>query len=205
MPTPLADQSIILTTFQYTQNSQEMLNTCYHLFNFAGGTPDYHTTMDAWLTLNAGAGNWVDDVLAAMHSSVTLLAIYAQPVWPTRLTRIQRVINTPGSRAGTPLPQNCCAVIDKLSDSGARWGRGSWHQPGMISSDVTGGNLGAAIITLLDDIRPWLRTTQTLGGGEEFIPILWNSRNPGRKTPITMTRVQTESRVMRRRTVGVGA
>lgn len=205
MPTPLVDQSVILTTFQYSQNSQELLNTFHHNFTLAGGRPDYHTAMDEWLSGLAVANGWVDDILACMHASCTLLAVYAQPIWPTRLTKIQRVINSPGTRGGTALPQNCDAVIDKLSDIGARYGRGSWHQPGLIASDVSNGNIQPAIITLLDDLRINFRTSFTLPGGGDLDPILWSPKVPGRKTGITMTRVQLEARVMRRRTVGVGA
>lgn len=204
MPTPIQNNAVILVTYQGRMNNQTILNTQHFQYRLVGGNPDYDAEMDDLLGQLADPGSVLEQILAATHSSFQMVYMMAQPVYPVRLAKVTTTQNAPGIRTGTPLPQNVAAVCTRSGDFGTRWNRGNWHQAGLLTTDASNGTWSLAAMLLLQNIAVELTDPITLTSGAVCQPGLWSPKVPTRFTEVTRAGVQSEVRVMRRRTVGQG-
>lgn len=204
MPTPLETGSIVQVVCYQTYNGQLMLNTLHYKYTNTGGAPDYEDACNELLDELFTAGDLRDDILTVLHTSASLDRITAQPVFPTRLTAINRNVNAAGLRGGDAAPQNQAAVISKTSVFATRYGRGSWHQGGLIAADNVAGKISFGLSGVLAQIASDILAERALATLGTMTPVLWSKKVPSRITPVKGTIVQPNLRVMRRRTIGVG-
>lgn len=204
MPTPLADGSIVLLTALGTANGQRLMQTSHYRYNNPGGWPDYTVPLGELIDIIQLAGDYQDDLRAIAHSSWTLDAWVAQPVYPTRLQKISRNVGLPGSVGGTGTPQNVCPVITRKGAVAARYSISAWHGPPVAATSMVGGVLTAGLIAALDDIGADLIETRTLATSGTMTAVIWSPATPARITELETTETQDTARVMRRRTVRVG-
>lgn len=204
MPTPLVDNAIVQVNVFQTFNGQRLINTLHYQYHHTGGAPDYEDAMNELLDELFTAGDLVDDIHGLQPTVATLDYLTAQPVYPDRYTAVIRDYNAVGARGGDPAPQNLAAVITKTSALAKRYGRGSWHQGGLIAADNVNGNISFGLSGLLQQIATDILAERALATLGTMTPVLWSKKVPGRVTPIKGTIVQGSIRVMRRRTIGVG-
>lgn len=204
MATPLTDGSILLVTLQCKQNNQLILNTLHYEYDKPGGAPDYTVPCTELINLFQVVGDLQSKVQAITVSTYQLVQWIVQPVYPDRLAPVVKPLGIFGNNSSPPAPQNVAAVVSKLSPIATRYGRGSWHQGGLASTDSVGGNITGAVVPLLNNVGQLISQERTLLTSGLAHPILWNKKVPGRKVIIDNYRTETTSRVMRRRTVGVG-
>lgn len=204
MPTPLADGAIVQISVIYSQNSQTLINTLHYKYSNAGGAPDYRDAMNELLNELQTAGDLEDDIAAAMHNTCTLIRWEAQPVYPSRFSKVTRTMNRAGARGGTALPQNVSAVITKQTDLATRYGRGTWHAVGLVTTDNDNGKVSFGLNGVLDQIGQDIAFDRALATLGTMVPVIWVRGVPARATPITSYKVEDTLRIMRRRTVGVG-
>lgn len=204
MPTALTNGSIIQVTWWQTYQGQELLNV--QNYRFAQGTPitDYRSELADLLNLINAAGDISALQVLCCSTGWNQDFVTAQPIYPFRLALVNSNVNAPGVKAGTQAPANVAADITKQSDVAARYGIGTWHQGGLVASDVAGGMVSGGLETLLGNLADKIIEVKTTASGGVYTPVLWGAANPLRVTEITDYELQTQSRVMRRRTVGVG-
>lgn len=205
MPTPLTDGAIVQVVLRSNMNQQVMLNVLHYKFSKVGGANDYVVVMQDLGTELAKAGSLCEKFSQAVHSTTNLLQLDLQPVFPQRLTAFTKPIGLIGTQLGVAAPQNVSAVIEKLSDIAARFGRGSFHLGGLAAQNFANGVLNDAFKTnSLTPLAVEINKERDLANGGSCLAVLWNKSNANRATPMNGFKVMPEVRTMRRRTIGVG-
>lgn len=140
------------------------------------------------------------------YTEITFPYVRAQAIYPVRFAYRSYDPNWSGGNAeGVPLPQNVTGVISFRSDFTGPHSHGNSFITGLQTDHVEAGvlteagKLGLEVIagTLLGPIV----TTTTPA---TFYPIIFNRTTPTANQKITNAVIQDQSRVMRRRTVGLG-
>jgi hypothetical protein len=176
----------------------------HYEFTQIGGAADYRAEMTALLASINLAGQINARMIAAASSGWTLTRVSAQPIYPTRLKAVFLDIGTVGAKSGTQAPSNVAATVTKTTDLATRYGVGSWHQGGLIASDVQGGSIAAGLRVELAALGSELSDVVDGTNPGTFVPVIWNLITPVRRTDIQGYIVQDTSRVMRRRTLRLG-
>jgi hypothetical protein len=202
MATPLVPGAIIAVTVETTLNGQTMLNVLHYVLGTVG-TADYIAALTALNTLLNGAGGLTDAMKACMSQDADFVSTMCQVVAPTRLVGVKAAVVKSGSVLATALPQNVSAVITKRTDQASRRGIGSFHLGAIASTQVDAGYLTGPLIGNLTTLGNVIRSTLAVGT-QSYTPCLWSPITPAETRILVSTTVQQTSRVMRRRTVGVG-
>lgn len=130
----------------------------------------------------------------------------AQVVAPLRRARVTQNVTLTGARAAAAVP-NTAVVITKRTAFAGRDQIGSVHLPLDPATDAAGGFVDAALKSVLEAFAAGmlLDVTGTAGGGV-YTPVIWHrdAAAPDDFDTVTNTVVQDTTRVMRRRTVGLG-
>lgn len=202
MPTPLIGDSIIQVIIETNLNTQRLLNVLHYQVDSVGAL-DYNVALNALLGTLQSPGDVVETLSNCQSEDAQIRRISAQPVYPARLAIISGVLAIDGGVAQPALPQNTSLVVTKRSDLATRYGTGSIHIPGIPTTFVSNGFItgaaNAAMVLFAD-----AASAPKLAGGNTYTPVLWNLATPGRVTVWDRYVIQETSRVMRRRTVGVG-
>jgi len=204
----LAFGDVLLYTMRYEFLGQTYLNT-FHLeyHDNSGAVDDYTVFATAYLTQAEAVNQLVDDLRDATVDLLNFTDHRLQRIRSTRLAPIVSPLNLAGTVAGDALPGNAAMTLTKRGEVAARYGIGSWHQPGLpfasLDDPLTFG--AATINTMNSALNNWFniaRTPPAMNGN--VVPVLWNASAPLRKTRIFTIGAQPSVRVMRRRTKGVG-
>lgn len=216
MAIPVTNQSV----FSYTVESDVAGQRCMNVYHYqltasTGALADYVALAADLDAANRAANRIVPLTAALMSSNNSITRTRVQSVYPTRLV-VQEFSPgaVDGTQAGSPMPPNVSAVIEKTTDYASRWGRGSAHIAGVPigedSGGIWGGGFMASMVSLGAAIKLQLTTT---GAAATWTPILYHAATAAkpdkpatttRITPITECYALDTVRVMRRRTVRVG-
>jgi hypothetical protein len=202
MAEPLATGSICEVRIYTRYLEQTCLNVLHYRLTTAT-VADYGPAMEGLRDSMIIAGSIVDRLAAVMSPDAEVYRVDAQPVSAVRLRSRSANPSTSGTLAGVNLPPNVALVLTKNTDVAARWGQGSMHIPGITVAASAGGVATPAALAAMGLLGTEVRAVRAVGLSV-FEPVLWNSVIPARATRINQTVAQTTSRVMRRRTVGVG-
>lgn len=208
MAIELIDGDILQYTLRCTYQQQVCLNTWnLKVSQFEAELIDYEDACNAILLELAGLGDLIDQLEALTVTGYSFIDHRIQRVYPVRNRQVINQLSTTGSVATTGSQVNQAAVITKYGNVAGRFAIGSWHQAGLPTAafnsvgrveEATQTALKAAVdmLTAVGDIEGFVGTSAT--------PVLWSPLVPARVTPIVETVPQFTSRVMRRRTVGLG-
>jgi len=204
----LASGDVLLITLRYSQAGQKLMNTqMVEYLDADGATDDYSTFANQVITRITDSGHIVDYIQNITSSTFSVDSVTVQKIYPTRLAAVVSTVNLIGGVSGTPTPVNSAITITKRSINATRWGVGSWHQPGLLVTDMA--NSGSWSTTKPQDLAVKLNAefvgpkTPT-GAVGSYTGILWSRTSPTRKTPVTSFTEQLTIRTMHRRTVRVG-
>lgn len=197
--------SIMEVTCELQHNLQTVMSVFHFKLTSGGSITDGSAALLAMSNaMQAGGGLWLNWV-SAISDDLSNGMIYCQWIFPTRYSLRSFVpAVASGQVAITSFPQNLAVSITKMSDFGTRRGRGTLHMPGVPNTWVDGGELSAAGLAGYVAIRDDLNDTVVLATGHTLTPVIYNRSAPGDSITITDALLQPTSRVMRRRTVGVG-
>lgn len=145
------------------------------------------------------------DYASACSNELEITDVTVQWVYPTRysLQRFTPVV-TNGGNVDPSLPSNVAiALLKRTFLTGPRQ-RGVTHMPAVPVSNVVGSVLVAGALAsyqlVCDDMDDVYITT----GGETFEPLIYNKTFPVTSPQIQSVTVEETTRIMRRRSVGVG-
>jgi len=151
-----------------------------------------------------GAVDLLTDYMACLPASYSLEEVRAQVVKLTRETAVQRVIVTPGTHASPATVANDSACITLKGEfAGARF-RSNKHIGPIPDAASAAGLLTAAFITKLNALGAALISNVVLGGGQKYVPAVWGPEVVPTAHRLTQWSTGLQSRVQRRRTVGLG-
>lgn len=202
MPYAVPQGGILEVSIKGRFENQVCLSVMHYKIDSAGGTADGDLAIDTFDAAFNAAGSFVGFYLAACHADYVCDQVVYQWIKPTRFRRVTKnPIGANGAVAGAKMPPNVSFAISKLGIHATRHGRGTLHMPAVPSAHVVGGTLsvagGLAYLPIAQGV------SQTFLAGS-FIPVLLNRGNFALSEDVVNGRVETTSRVQRRRTVGLG-
>lgn len=202
--------SVIEMTLVGSLAGQHVQNTI-HLMPIEPEAGDY---VDGGIILNdlisqidEAATGW--SFLQAVFSTdqLTMQYIQAQFIWPTRYayTRMP-VTNLTGTQPGDPAPPNVSAALTLQSDFTNPWSKSCLKIFGLEADQVADGFVSNLVKSHINSLGAWLRGPWTpTGETVELGPVIYRPSAPGASELVTHETTQETSRVMRRRTVGLGS
>lgn len=153
-----------------------------------------------------GAVDLLTDYMACLPASYSLEEVRAQQVYIQRLTAVQRVIITPGTHASPATVANDAACITlKGPLAGAKY-RSNKHIGPIPDAASASGLLVAGFKTKLDALAGAMLTPVVLAGGQRYVPHVFKINNDltQHNSILNQYSLGLQSRVQRRRTVGLG-
>jgi len=158
--------------------------------------------LDVW---GLGAGDFRAEYNACLPGNYSSKFVRAQFIWPARQRASQDVTADTGARGGAPMP-NVAAVITKKTSLAGRSQIGSLHIPTGSDEDIVEGELVIGFKTDLEVLATNLVGDKVvIDGGGVYTNVIYHREEPVDPwDDITDTVVQSTSRVMRRRTKGLG-
>jgi len=133
--------------------------------------------------------------------------IWYQVIRPTRFRKFVKADFTTGVTSGfAATAPNVACVITRVGELGRRDNISSLHLPAATDNGwIDGGTVTLAAQVKLATMSDACRTTYSVAiGSTKFSPSILNGPLAAQVTPITFAFFQFTSRVMRRRTLGVG-
>lgn len=206
----VVSQDILEVRLLGRMNGQRLMNVLHYRLGVDGASvlegDDVITAAATSAFENAGG---ILQILKAISNPAwTYEGALYQWIYTTRYTAVRRNNAAgPGSFAGTALPPNVSSTITKQSVHGTRHGIGSIHIGGMGLNDITVGMLTVARVENLAGLAELLTVDiplPTVPNALELTPIILNKASPQLSLTWHTATIQNESRVQRRRTVGLG-
>lgn len=198
----ITDGDVIEIIFRGRLLGQRIMTT-YH-YKYRGATVTDGVQAMANILSDIEGGMLFETYSAACPTNYIVEFVSGQVIHPVRMFRQDHAIGTPGLR-GTAITANVASVITRKTTVGTRKGRGNIHIPNTaLAADVTGGMISPGLGALLESHAvEMLANIPDFDTGELF-PILYNRSDPNASRELASCNVQATSRVMRRRTIGVG-
>jgi len=182
----------ILSTFWYTNSSLVGFPTADAFYDEIFAKIDQNTELRGFYQ-------------GVCPSNYTMEQVWIQKVDPSRVAKKVYTVSYPGQLADASQNPNVAATIERRGAVANRHNVGSLHVPGPTTvMYVDGGTWKAAYKTLLDGLGGKMIEALTLGSGSIIEPILRYGPGTLQFTFISTFFSQPTTRVMRRRTVGVG-
>ena len=208
MASPITDGDILQFSTRATYQGQRIINTwLFQVDQFEVDDLDYEDFCNAALLDMKITDGFLDRVRNVSNLGMTYEEIRLQKIYPIRERAVVNAEALVGLVTGAGAPANVAAVITKQGDGSGRWAQGSWHQSAVPATFLLA--TGLLNPDYLEDLRDALLELLNIGSptgfdGSTLQSVLWNKTVPARATPITALVQQNTSRVMRRRTVGLG-
>lgn len=186
---------------------QTCLTTYHYAVNIASSTPSGVTELQNFIAQhwNVGPGTISDSFVACLPDNYLLNSTSAQAIFPVRARRVPVDMNHAGLRA-TAQQANVQGSVTTVTDLAGRQHIGGKRLP-ITPNDSINGSISPALLVNMNVYAN--NCTQPLVvaiGGAEYVPVIFH-RSPAivpRFTLISDAFAQTSTRVLRRRTVGLG-
>lgn len=200
--------TILEVTYRGTILGQTFMSV-FHTYVFGQSTtPNDFTELSNILGYytDAGVGSVRPAYSAATTQAAVLTSASIQAVAPTRMRRVTQPLNSiPGLRADTQVP-NVQASLSFKTNFARRRDRGGMRLPASPDDAATGvwiGNYTTSLQALADLLIVSLIEP---GGDGLYQPCIYHRdlQPPANRTDITAVIVEPTTRVIRRRTVGLG-
>lgn len=209
MATPTPANAIWHYRINLARAGQQAMITTYLKGMGTPGTADYFDFCAGWLTAREGAFQIISDTKELLVSEWSIMSHVLQVVSPTRLVPFGRNFGgtpIPGTLAGTALPINTSAVIERATAQGNRSGQGTLKPP--FGSSASSGDKATWSNTFLNLLQAWGdKMIALMPGalpGDDLKPVIWSSQ-PGFPTyEFRLSAPKPQLRTMSRRTVGRG-
>lgn len=151
-----------------------------------------------------GGVDVLTDYMACLAPEYALEEIRAQRIYIARDAYVQRLVATPGTHASSATVANDSACITLRTDQAGRNDISNKHIGPIPDAVSVAGLLTAGYRTLLANLATKLLTPAVIGTGETWRPIVTGPHPVYLATLLTTAIVGVQSRVQRRRTVGLG-
>jgi hypothetical protein len=207
MGMPIGVGAINQVTVQYEFAGQLYQNNITYVVASITGTQD-SDTLNSQLAANlTAAGSVIQAIKPLLPASVTIINLFCQWQFPTRLRRF----NTPLTVVGTGPSTNTGNVAFTLTRVGPLAKRNnisSFHLPGCSDETISGGGQWTpAFLLAAAPLAVLLAENQVLTAGAAILsPVIWHRKlvPAGQSAQVLQCFGQPTIRVMRRRTIGVG-
>lgn len=205
MAYPIPFDAIAEVTFKMTHNDQTVLTVLHYKFIGGPAIADGAATLQALMIKIQAAGQVFRAHTNCTSQDLDYNLIVAQWISPIRYARQDALPGqTIGLVAQPSLPQNDAVALTKGGELAGRHNIGTVHMPGVPTTFVTDGLVTPAGFTAYNDLCTAIQQDVTLVAGQIFRPVIYNRVTPADSKEISTVITQNTSRIMRRRTVGLG-
>lgn len=196
--------AILEAVVSYQFAAQQCLNVSHWKFGTDAGAVDGVAAINEFDGLfNAGLG-YVRKLANCMHVNAIIQQVSYQWIFPTRYAyRTKAPTVGVGQIAGAALPPNVALALERFNDNTTRHDRGEMHIGAVPGIFVDNGSVTGAAQLNFDELIT-KATSVIVGFGTTYTPILFNRAAPAQSKVVLAGRLRQTSRVLRRRTVGVG-
>lgn len=208
MPYVISPQSIASVTIVGRHEGQQVMSVFHYRYNGSQQITDGAQALNSLHVQLAGANGILAPWRMCVSEKVTNLKARYQWVAPDRFAFAEQdmPIGDTGAVAGDAMPVNCSAAITKRTQNAGRTEVGTLHMPGIPALRVVNGVLNQDAIDAYTVLRAkMILAVSTTIPAAEFLPVLFHKTSPTISPVFINTSLQGFARVMRRRTVGVGA
>lgn len=204
MPYTVFNGAICQVTVLQRLDAQVLLNIFHYQVEGVAAPVDGIATIDTLNTAFNALGGPFDKMTIVQSTDVAYQAILYQWIFPTRYAYIAyEPLTDGGVRIGSALPANVAASLNRQTDEAGPHERGSLHVSGISKTEVTGASIAQAYQADLQELLNVTLESYDLAEGL-LKPVLFNRDTPLNSKRPTHGTVQPYTRVLRRRTVGVG-
>jgi len=208
MPYVVSPQAVCSVTIVGRHEGQQVMNVFHYRYNGSQQLIDGAAALNALHVQQAGANGILQPWRLCVSEKVSDVKVRYQWGDPDRFAFIEKdmPIGNTGAVAGDAMPVNTAASITKRTEAAGRSQVGTLHMPGLPVTWITNGALTQAAIDAYTVLRAkMILAISTVDPPAEFLPVLFKRSSPTVSPQFTTTSLQGFARIMRRRTVGVGA
>jgi len=210
MANVLSAADIFQVKFEGSFGNDDVQNVFYYAVTSVSGAAQSSqasfTALDAVLKAPAGLANLM---LLLSPTQYSLDNIRYQVIKPVRQVAYPIQAGLNGLNTFDTLAGNVAFCLTKRGDRAGRKYISTTHVIGTTDPAImAAGSLTGAAITLAENIASFMKNTISFtAGGIDYVvaPVIYHPSDPLNPTPITSVLVQSTTRVMRRRTVGLGS
>lgn len=207
MAYPVLGGSILELTFQGLHDGQQVMTVLHYRYASQSQLPNGALALESFLETVTANDQLYDLWKDCLSAKVTDMKAKAQWIWSLRYAFMEKItLPRSGSVAGDAYPPNVAVAITRRGEQANRHNIGTIHMPGVPVSFVTNGlvNPGAeaSYATFAQKCLDQVTTPDPVAA---FDPIIYTRTGPALSQKPVGYVVQKNSRVMRRRTVGVGS
>lgn len=207
MAYPIANGSILELTLKGKHEGQEVMNVLHYRNTTPSTLTDGALAAITVMEQANEAGGLASLWKACLSAQVTELTMRAQWISPSRWAYITTTITGgSGTIAGNAMPVNTAISITRRGEAANRHNVGTLHIPGVPATAIVNGVLQPLFIDAYNEFAAaTLQPLIALDPPFEMVPVLLNRTEVG-ASPVPQSYIRHDyTRVMRRRTVGVGS
>jgi len=209
MPRTVLTGHIAEVSLQGRSAGQVTLNVFHYMLDgIAIGGTDFDGHATELVTELQTPGDLIEKYLDCCSDEFQLEQIRVQIIKPIRYSyEVFTQGPDPGNVVAEALPPNDSVSITKRNDNTTRHDRGAVRMPGVPRTFVSEGLLLTPGVTAYNALATEFkeqRTTTVLAAEIMWQPVILNRANHALSQPWSQHIVQLQSRIVRRRTVGVG-
>ena len=206
MAVDLGANDVVLVTIEGKLDGQQTISTFYYKTRGVTAATPMFTALTDFITKLRGAGKLMEQYLVCVSEQMVDIQMYAQVVYPIRYRYTDGGFPlVTGQYETLSLPANVQASITRAAERAGRKYVGHLSLPGIPIEAVENSEITADYLLKMDTLAEKVLQTIVLADGTEMVPCLFNKVNDPVWVPITFAFPQTTSRVIRRRTVGLGS
>lgn len=208
MPYAISVGSVLEIVFEGKLLGQQTITSFCYLFDTGSALsiPDGRAAVVEALNTVTIAGGMLDKYLLACSDQLVGVRAYGQWITPIRYAYVQAARPADDGQiaqlANTP---NIAGVITRRGEIADRRNISSTHMPAVPASNYSAGTLVGGQITLYETLLTEMLTNLTVGPAAVLYPCAFHRALPSASRVMKEGFVEDTVRVMRRRTVGVGA
>lgn len=207
MAYPIVTGSILELTLEGRHEGQQVMNVLHYKLTSPATLTDGRDVAANVIIAANEVGGIATLWRACLSIQVTDLTAKAQWIVPDRYAYVRLgITGGSGSVAGDAMPVNTAVTVTRRGQEANRRNIGSTHIGGVPAGAITNGQLNILFVDAYAEFAAkMLQPLLSLDPAFEMTPILYNKEAPAESAvPIAYT-LNTYARIMRRRTVGVGA
>lgn len=209
MPRVLTDGAILEVTLVGDLNGSTSLNILHYRAEGVTGSPDFTSQAQEFFDSLNALGGLLERYKDCISDDWFSREVRLQLISPVRYSYQTFLWTGTGTEAQPALPPNDSIMLIKRNVLTGRRNRGSLHLPGVPVTFVAEGRITTAaslVVNNLGDVMVEAITGVATppNPAHLFVPVIFNKDNPIVSPRFDSATAQFTSRVMRRRTVGLG-
>lgn len=206
MAYPIVNQSICEVSFEGRLNGQQTISLFHYVVTDSTYITDGQAALEEFIQLLREAGGLFDNYRIPLSTELQGLNIYAQLVYPVRYRyTTDGQPDTTGDAPGGSYPPNVQASITRAAEKSGRKYISHLALPGIPMDAIDNGLIDPLFTASMNGLCDSIVQEHVLAGGATFTPCIWHRTSTPNHDQIVLAFPQPTSRVMRRRTVGLGS